>query len=169
MTKKPHQPRQQRIKPGFQRVRGAVTELGEPLKMQRIPTIPDFEPCVGAPEAFVFKNLVTLGSEYKEQKLDRQHPSDHQPVVLRQPANGAYQSPADCRSCYLGFAHVRKKRTLRLFHPLPDLYLSCHSLNDYRINPPAGPGFPLAPPLEPSNSFSIHDPPHRPLYTQIRG
>src|SRR6266849_4729563 len=98
MTKKPHRPGKQRIKPSFQRVRRAVTKLGESLEMQRIPTVPDFEPRVGALEAFVFKNLVTLRSEYEEQKLDSQYPSHHQPIVLRRQANRPHQSPADCRS-----------------------------------------------------------------------
>src|SRR5437879_13817477 len=99
MTKKPHRPGKQRIKPSFQRVLRAVTKLGESLEMQRIPTVPNFEPRVGTMEAFVLKNLVTLRSEYEEQELDGHHPSHDQPIVLGQAAYSEHLSTSECRSC----------------------------------------------------------------------
>src|ERR1041385_2215293 len=64
MTKKPHRPGKQWIEPRFQRVCRAVTKLGQSLVMQRIPTVPYFEPRARAREPLVLKNLVTFRSEY---------------------------------------------------------------------------------------------------------
>src|SRR5207237_10683931 len=73
------------IEPRFELIGGAVTELGQSQKVDRVPLVPDFQPRPAERNIFFFKSMIARGTKREEQDLDGQGPADYEPILARQP------------------------------------------------------------------------------------